>query len=311
MLARNFYSHQCYINKSKLLRVSRKNYDSQLSSDHILYDLSHPYDIDLHQDLVSQIRSAIDLKQDTVICLFAWSGTPRTSADPNISEAFRRDNYNIVNNFSYLINDLDISQIIFLSSAGGIYSDDETSIHDESSIPRPATPYGCQKLEAEAMLERISDKYKVPLCIYRVSCAYGFNEFCPDQGVLNKWIFDGLLRGEIDIYNSLESELNFISYEQISVALELGIDLCLSGIFNVCTSSSISLMDIYNLVVHRIPNIRLNILGTKKRALNVDCSRFSAASGREFEPAIENDFPTLYATICSFINKSNVKNKSS
>ena len=54
----------------------------------------------------------------------------------------------------------------------------------------------------------IFDKYKIPLCIYRVSCAYGFNQYCPDQGVLNKWIFDGLQSGEINIYNSLDSELN-------------------------------------------------------------------------------------------------------
>ena len=297
VIARDFYLHQQRINENNFLRISRKAYDTGLNSDHISFDFSRPYDVKSYQNLLSKIRSILDLTLDTVICLFAWSGTPRTSADASLSDSIRRDNLNIINNFLNLVNDLDVSQSIFLSSAGGIYNNNATTSHNELSLPNPATPYGFQKLDAESTFLNIFDKYKIPLCIYRVSCAYGFNQYCPDQGVLNKWIFDGLQSGEINIYNSLDSELNFISYHQISLAFDLGIDLCLNGVFNLCASSSISLMHIYNLVTNKIPDLRCNILGTSKRVLNVDGSKFRDVSGCHFPSTIDDDFPCLYSTI--------------
>ena len=297
VIARDFFLHQQRINKNNFLRISRRAYDNPSNSNHILYDFSRPYDVMSYQNLLSKIRSFLDPSLDTVICLFAWSGTPRTSADLSLSDSIRRDNLNIINNLLYLVNDLDVSQSIFLSTAGGIYNNNEISAHNELSPPNPATPYGFQKLDAESTLVNISDKNNIPLCIYRVSCAYGFNQYCPDQGVLNKWIFDGLQRGEINIYNSLDSELNFISYHQISHAFDLGINLCLNGIFNLCSSSSVSLMHIHNLVTNKIPNLKSNILGTSKRVLNVDGSTFRAVSGCEFPSTIDEDFQYLYSTI--------------
>lgn len=303
IIAQNFYSCQQHNDKIKLLRISRQNNAATVSSNHIQYDLSRPYSVDFHEILVAQIRTIIDLSHETVMCLFAWSGTPRSSADPSLSESIKLHNYNIIKSFSFLIKDLDLSQIIFLSSAGGIYNNDNASSHNESSIPSPATPYGFQKLEAESMLGQIAKKLKVPLCVYRVSCAYGFNISCPDQGVMNKWIFDGLLHRKLNLINCLDSELNFISYDQISKAIDLGINLYLSGIFNIGTSSSTSLRHIYNLIVNRIPDIRVNIMGKKRRILNVDCSRFKAASGCEFDPIIEDDFSVIFNTICLAINQ--------
>lgn len=304
IIAQNFYSYQQYNNKIKLLQISRKNIPAKERSNFIFYDFSRPYNDGLHQNLVAQIGTIIDLSQETVMCLFAWSGTPRSSEDPSLSGSIKIDNHNIIENFSFLTQDLDLSQIIFLSSAGGIYDNGNASFHNESSIPRPATPYGFQKLKAESMLGQLAKKLKVPLCSYRISCAYGFNSLCPDQGVLNKWIFDSLLHGEINLYNCLDSELNFISYNQISHMIGLGINLRLSGIFNLGTSSSTSLRQIYNLVVNQIPDIRVNILGKKRRILNVDCSRFNAASGCEFDPKIEDDFFLIHDAIRLTINQA-------
>ena len=302
IIAQNFYSDRQYDNEIKLLRISRKNNPSEGSINHILHNLSHPYHVDSHDNLIAQIRSALDLSNETIICLFAWSGTPRISADPSLSESIKLENENILTNFISLIKDLDISQIIFLSSAGGIYNNYKASSHNERSIPSPVTPYGLQKLRAESMLGEVARDLKVPLCTYRVSCAYGFNKFCPDQGVLNKWIFDGLLHGEIKLYNCLDSELNFISYYQISSAFALGIKLGLSGIFNISTSGSTSLRRIYNLVANQIPDLKVNILGTRKRCLNIDCSKFEAASGCKFESRIEDDFSMIFNTIRSTIS---------
>jgi nucleoside-diphosphate-sugar epimerase len=306
IIAQNFCSEQ-QRDEFKFLRISRNENIINANSKHILYDLSRPFSIDDHESLLAQIRSSIDLNLDRVLCLFAWSGTPRSSTNLSLSEAIKLDNYNILTNTLSLIRDLDLSQIVFLSSAGGIYNNDEASSHNERSTPRPATPYGLQKLNAESMLAQFARKLQVPFCAYRISCAYGFNRFCPDQGVLNKWIFDGLLHGEINIYNSLDSELNFVGYDQLSRAFELGIKLNLQGIFNIGTSYSTSLSRIYIAVTNRIPDLRVNIVDTKKRYLNIDCAKFKAATGFEFESKIEHDFSVIFNTIKSMcINVSPV-----
>ena len=304
IIAQYFYSRYRNNDEIKLLCISRKNNGAILNSNHILHDFSLPFNIHSHNIIVSQIRAILDLSCETSLCLFAWSGTPRTSLDPQLSEFIKADNSNIVNNLSFLIKDLDLTQIIFLSSAGGIYDNDNESLHNEMSIPCPATPYGLQKLKAESMLGFIATKLKVPLCIYRVTCAYGFNKFCPDQGVLNKWIFDGLLHGKINLYNSLDSELNFISYDQISYAMDVAINLRLCGIFNLGTSSSTSLRTIYNLVIRQIPNISVNILGDKRRYLNVDCTRLTSLSGHEIESNIELDSRSIFNTIALSIDQT-------
>ena len=112
VIARDFFLHQQRINKNNFLRISRRSYDNASNSDHIFYDFSRPYDVKSYQNLLSKIRSFLDPSLDTVICLFAWSGTPRTSADLSLSDSIRRDNLNIINNLLYLVNDLDVSQCI-------------------------------------------------------------------------------------------------------------------------------------------------------------------------------------------------------
>ena len=285
------------------LHISRKNNLTSTHCKQILQDLSRPFNSISHENLLAEIRSSIDLNLDTVLFLSAWSGTPRSSSDPSLSEAIKAENNNLLINFSCLIKDLDLTQIIFLSSAGAIYDNDEVCAQDENFVPRPVSPYGLQKLEAESALASLAEEINIPLCIFRISCAYGLNRSCPDQGVLNKWIFDGLLKGEINIYNSLDSELNFISFDQLAMAFELAIELNIQGIFNIGTSDSTSLSQIYNAVVDAIPGVKTNIIETKQRSLSIDSAKFKSVSGLEFKAKIEEDFTAIFSAIHSIVNK--------
>lgn len=301
IIAQNF-SSQC--DAFNFLHVSRKSNHISAHSNHIFYDLSLPFEASAYKQFVVQIRSSIDFSLHTVVCLFAWSGTPRTSSDPELSELIRGNNCTILDNISRLISDINVKQVLFLSSAGGIYDNDVSLVHDESSPPKPVTPYGIQKLWAESMLTRMAGELNVPVCIYRVSCVYGFNRSLPDQGVLNKWIFDSLLKGEINVYNSLDSELNFISFAQLSKSLELGIELCLSGVYNIGTSSSTYLSKVYDAVISTVPNLKVVFLDSKKRALNIDCVKFNSASGVVFDAQIEIDFFDVFNSVKSLIDSA-------
>ena len=301
IVVQNFSTHQ-RCSSFRFLHISRKNNLTNTHCNHILHDLSRPFTSVTYGSLLAEITSTIDLNLDTVLLLSAWSGTPRSSSDLLLSEAIQVENYNLLLNFSFLIRDLDLAQIVFLSSAGAIYANDQICAQDENSVPRPVSPYGVQKLEAESKLASLAEEMKIPLCIFRISCAYGLNRSCPDQGVLNKWIFDGLLNGEINIYNSLESELNFISYDQLAKAFELGIQLNIQGIFNIGTATSTSLFQIYNAVIEAIPDVKTNILDTKKRSLNIDTAKFKSVSGLEFKAKIEDDFTAIFSAIYSIVN---------
>ena len=300
-ILQNFSTHQ-RCNAFRFLHISRQNNAVNTHCKHILHDLSRPFTSISRENLLSEIRSSIDFNLDTVLLLSAWSGTPRSSSDPSLSETIKVENYILLKNFSFLIKNLPLAQIIFLSSAGAIYANDLTCAQDENSIPRPVTPYGLQKLEAESMIASFAEEMKIPFCIFRISCAYGLNRSCPDQGVLNKWIFDGLLNGEINIYNSLDSELTFISFDQLAKSLELGIKLNIQGIFNIGTANPTSLSQIYNAVVDAIPEVKTNIIGTKKRSLNIDIAKFKSVSGLEFKANIEDDFTAIFSAIYSIVN---------
>ena len=301
IIVQNFSTYQ-RCNSFKFLHISRKNNLVSTHCKQILQDLSRPFTRISHENLLEEIRASIDLNLDTVLLLSAWSGTPRSSSDPSFSETIKAENNNLLINFSCLIKDLDLAQIVFLSSAGGIYANDVTCAQDENFVPRPVSPYGFQKLEAESKLASLAEEMMIPLCIFRISCAYGINRSFPNQGVLNKWIFDGLLKGEINIYNSFDSELNFISFDQLAKAFEVGIELNIQGIFNIGTANPTSLFQIYNAVVDAIPDVKTNILGTKKRSLNIDTMKFKSVSGLEFKAMIEDDFTSIFSAIYSIVN---------
>lgn len=296
MIAQSLSSTQ-YSDAFNFVRVSRKSNPTSTPLNHIFHDFSHPFSCHVHDHLVSQIRSLINPVVPTVLCLFAWSGTPRTSINPMLSDTIKTENNNILRNLSFLLSDLDLSQVIFLSSAGGIYRNHKICVHNESSIPSPITPYGVQKLEAETALASITEEINIPLCILRISCAYGVNPVTPDQGVLNKWIFDGLINGQINIYNSLDSELNFISFAQVTAAVKLAISCKLEGVYNIGSDRSTSLSTIYSAVNNSIYGLKSQFLCFEDRHLFIDSNKFKFATGCKFKAQIENDFDEIFKSI--------------
>ena len=249
----------------------------------------------------NEIQSRLDSSLQTVVCLFAWAGTPRSSADSNLNREFIVQNQNIVNNSIHLSIKICADQFIFLSSAGGIYSSKSSYPCLEESPVFPETPYGIQKLHSEQLFFSSFQNKNIKLCNLRVSCAYGFNDIFPDQGVLNKWIHDGLMYNNISIYNSLQSSLNFIGFEQVSAAMMLAIDYNLSSTFNVGSEKSTSLGDLLESLVSILPHLKFKTIGSTVRYLDVSTSKFKQYTNTVFDSRILIDLPLLFARIKSFL----------
>ena len=246
--------------------------------------------------MVDQIKSIIDLDSPTVLCLLHGLELQEVQKDPNLVRLWAQNN-NIITNFSALCRELVPSQVLFLSSAGGIYSNNVVTSHSESSVPAPTSPYGEQKLEAEAEMSLLREEMNLPVCILRISCAYGFNSNVPDQGVLNKWLFDGLVKGEIGIYNSLDSRLNFISFRQLASSFLAAISFQIDGIYNLGASRSIALYEIYRLVAQLIPGVKSSVIGTSCRYLNIDNSKFELDTGLKLPSRLADDVNDIFRLV--------------
>ena len=143
----------------------------------------------------------------------------------------------------------------------------------------------------------LREEMNLPVCILRISCAYGFNSNVPDQGVLNKWLFDGLVKGEIGIYNSLDSRLNFISFRQLASSFLAAISFQIDGIYNLGASRSIALCEIYRLVAQLIPGVKSSVIGTSCRYLSIDNSKFELDTGLKLPSRLADDVDDIFRLV--------------
>ena len=132
------------------------------------------------------------------------------------------------------------------------------------------------------------------LTILRISSGYGFDSRFSDQGVINKWLYSAINEKTLHLYNSMTSQINFISFDQISNSLKAE----LNGIFNIGTEFSISLKE----VIEEITNItKKNIVIEEKnnseRFFNLDTKKFTSTTGTKFELNLRENIRIIYKSI--------------
>ena len=180
--------------------------------------------------VISQIKKKIIYKK-TILILFSWYGVPRMA--DKIEDSWSVNMY-IIQNFINFAENLNPSLIIFLSSAGALYPENIQSYKfTENDIPIPYSSYGRQKLLSEKLLTYFANIHNQDLTVLRISSGYGFDRRFSDQGVINKWLYSAINEKELELYNSKDSQINFISFDQISKAIIICIKSELNGIFNI------------------------------------------------------------------------------
>lgn len=227
------------------------------------------------EDYVNLIAT-LKAKSDLIFFFYAWVGTPRTSAGPK-SDEIAKSNFWIISNYCRLINDILPAQVVFISSAGAIYPDldRDRRNYSETCKALPSTLYGFQKLSCESILMSLCKGLRIPLVSLRISSAYGYNPLLPDQGVANLWLYSALNNKPLKIYNSLESEINFVADYQVSSALMAIVSRRLTGIYNLGTTNSTTLSSLLNAVkeifyfkdlkIHSFSsNLRISMIDSKK-----------------------------------------------
>lgn len=134
--------------------------------------------------------------------------------------------------------------------------------------------------------------------ILRISSAYGFDKRFSDQGVINKWLYSVVNNKKLKLYNSKESQINFISFDQISKAIIISIEKELKGIYNIGSENSISLSDVIE-KIKKITNKKLILeqVNNSKRYFNIETEKFISKTGTKFKLNLRDNIKIIYNSI--------------
>ncbi len=295
IIAQNFIK-QAHLIKDNVITISRspKNKNDFLCN---IGEFISPKDINL---IVSKIKQKLIFKR-TIFILFSWHGVPRMV---DKSGDIWSINMHIIQNFIQLTEKIFPSRIIFLSSAGSLYPENIKSYKfSENDIPLPQSTYGRQKLLSEKLLTDFANTHHQNLTILRISSAYGFDRRFSDQGVINKWLYSAINEKKLDLYNSKESQINFVSFDQISNAIILCIKNDLNGIYNIGTELSISLEEVIEEIKY-ITNKKILIeeIDNSERYFDIDTNKFSSKTGEKFHLKLRENMKFIYKSITKEIS---------
>ena len=174
---------------------------------------------------------------DHIIHLAAIVPTKTVNKNKNKS---MKVNYEGTKNLVDAINKYSKKKIwFFYSSTSHVYKAKKTII-SESSKKYPISYYGFTKLKGEEYI--IKNQKKIIICIGRI---FSFTSKNQDKNFLIPKIITNLKRNKKKIYfKNLNHNRDFLSIEEISLAIINLLNKNSKGIFNICSGKKINLIDI-------------------------------------------------------------------
>ena len=174
---------------------------------------------------------------DVVIHLAAKVSTPFAHGDPH---SFEQVNHWGTAELSYIVEESNIAQVIYLSSAA-VYGASEHPV-DPQAYTKPRSWYGVSKLRGEKMLQRLSSHKKIH--ILRCANVYGFAPSARFEAVINRFLLQAHFERKITIQGKGEQQRAFIHIDNvISCILNLLGSPLESGVYNLVQSNR-SIIDI-------------------------------------------------------------------
>ena len=116
--------------------------------------------------------------------------------------------------------------VIFVSSGGAIYGDQDPVPTSEDVLPRPVSPYGIGKLAGEGYLDYYRTVHGLPAVVLRYANVYGPRQDPQgDAGVVATFCRH-LLQGQVPVvYGDGEQTRDFVYVRDVAVANLLALDL--------------------------------------------------------------------------------------
>jgi len=213
-----------------------------------------PIGVTLHElDVrLPEARVAIRKTQPDVIVHMAAQISVRVSMeDPGFDTAV---NVGGVVNILQAANDCKQSggrlpHIVFISTGGAIYGEQEAFPATEDHPIRPESVYGLAKRVGEMYLELWSRQFGLTYCALRLSNVYGPRQNPHGEAGVVAIFCERLLRGELPTINGTgEQTRDFIYVEDVARAVLAAATKRTEGVFNIGTAREVSVNQVYSAI---------------------------------------------------------------
>lgn len=175
--------------------------------------------------------------------LAAQLNVRRSVSDP----AFDADvNVMGVINLLQSARDAGVEKIIFTSTGGAIYGEQEYFPADEKHPTNPDSPYGITKLTSEKYIQFFYKTYGLKYNIFRLANIYGPRQSVIGEAGVVAVFYDRMLAGEEAVINGDGNQTrDFVYVGDVVNALVKAIDHEECDIFNIGTSKETSILELF------------------------------------------------------------------
>jgi UDP-glucose 4-epimerase len=170
-----------------------------------------------------------------------------------------------------------IKKVVFASSGGAIYGEQEKFPAPEDHPKRPASPYGVSKLTGENYLAYYHTTFHIPYVALRYANVYGPRQsFKGEAGVIAIFI-DQLMSGKTPmIHGDGKQTRDFVYVGDVAAANLTALDTPYVGGINIGTGVETDLVTLYDKICRQVGSKVAAIHGAAKdgeqRRSSLDCS---------------------------------------
>lgn len=152
-------------------------------------------------------------------------------------------------NLLQLAADFNVKKLVFASTGGAIYGDQESFPADESHPVRPLSPYGVAKLAVEKYLYFFANTRGLKSVALRYSNVYGPRQDPFGEGGVVAIFMERMLKNEKVVINgSGEQTRDFVYVSDVAGANMLALEKDAGGEINIATGREVSVNDIFRII---------------------------------------------------------------
>jgi len=208
------------------------------------------YEVDIRSPQVKEVFE--DFKPEVISHHAAQMDVRKSVADPVYD-----CQVNGIGTLNLLENarEFGVKKVVFASSGGAIYGEQEKFPADENHSMNPASPYGITKLLGEKYLRFYQDTYGIDAVALRYGNVYGPRQNPHGEAGVVAIFITKLLKGEIPTINGdgLQTR-DYVFVEDVVQANELALGTEVKGIFNVGTGVETNVVEIYESIAKTLGN---------------------------------------------------------
>lgn len=177
-----------------------------------------------------------------------------------------------------------VRQVIFASTGGAIYGEQDAFPADESHIERPLSPYGVSKLAVERYLGFYHHQYGLDVTCLRYANVYGERQNPHGEAGVVAIFLNRLLSGETPTINGDGMQTrDYVHVSDVVRANAAVVGLSGLQVFNVGTGKETTVVELFEKLAAALDNPTKPTFGPGKpgeqRRSVVDASRLQAATG--------------------------------